>query len=82
VLLPNLCANTIEASDGQLSEEQEDRLVWAASTVLGGGLDTASAIHRSPRLLIHVFAERVIGLDVLSCHDVESFNASQGAGRN
>ncbi|KAJ7844119.1 putative monooxygenase [Mycena olivaceomarginata] len=40
VLLPNLCASTIEASDGKLSEEQEDRLVWAASTVLGGGLDT------------------------------------------
>ncbi|KAJ7844085.1 putative monooxygenase [Mycena olivaceomarginata] len=45
VLLPNLCANTIEASDGKLSEEQEDRLVWAASTVLGGGLDTASIPH-------------------------------------
>ncbi|KAJ7477019.1 putative monooxygenase [Mycena galericulata] len=40
ILLPNLCANNIEASDGKLTEEQEERLVWAASSVMGGGLDT------------------------------------------
>ncbi|KAJ7477023.1 putative monooxygenase [Mycena galericulata] len=40
VLLPNLCANNIEASDGKLSEEQEERLVWAACSMMGGGMDT------------------------------------------
>ncbi|KAJ7267323.1 putative monooxygenase [Mycena rebaudengoi] len=40
VLLPNLCSNHIEASDGELSQEQEEKLVWAASAVMGGGMDT------------------------------------------
>ncbi|KAJ6477642.1 putative monooxygenase [Mycena sanguinolenta] len=40
VLLPNLCAQHLAEVDGTLSEEQEDRLAWAAAAVLGGGLDT------------------------------------------
>ncbi|KAJ6477618.1 putative monooxygenase [Mycena sanguinolenta] len=40
VLLPNLCAEYLAEVDGTLSEEQEDRLAWAAASVLGGGLDT------------------------------------------
>ncbi|KAJ7468475.1 putative monooxygenase [Mycena latifolia] len=40
VLLPNLCATALEALDGPPSKEQEERLAWAASTVIGGGLDT------------------------------------------
>ncbi|KAJ7659531.1 putative monooxygenase [Mycena rosella] len=39
VLRPNLCATTLEALEGTPSKEQEERLVWAASTVMGGGLD-------------------------------------------
>ncbi|KAF7373962.1 putative monooxygenase [Mycena sanguinolenta] len=44
VLLPNLCAQYLAEADETMSEEQEERLVWAADNVLGGGLDTASSI--------------------------------------
>ncbi|KAF7375538.1 putative monooxygenase [Mycena sanguinolenta] len=40
VLLPNFCAQYLVEADGNLSEEQEDRLAWAATSVMGGGLDT------------------------------------------
>ncbi|KAJ7468478.1 putative monooxygenase [Mycena latifolia] len=40
VLLPNLCSTTLEALAGPPSKEQEERLVWAASAVMGGGMDT------------------------------------------
>ncbi|KAJ6477564.1 putative monooxygenase [Mycena sanguinolenta] len=43
VLLPNLCAHHITGADETMSEEQEDRLVWAADNVLGGGLDTSTS---------------------------------------
>ncbi|KAF7375494.1 putative monooxygenase [Mycena sanguinolenta] len=43
VLLPNLCAQHLTGADETMSEEQEERLVLAADTVLGGGLDTASS---------------------------------------
>ncbi|KAJ6477549.1 cytochrome P450 [Mycena sanguinolenta] len=40
VLLPNFCAPHLTADDREMSEEQEERLVWAAGSLLGGGLDT------------------------------------------
>ncbi|KAF8196263.1 putative monooxygenase [Mycena galopus ATCC 62051] len=55
VLLPNLCANYLEALDGKVSDEQESRLVWASSAVLGGGLDTASDLNTSS-ILTFIFA--------------------------
>ncbi|KAH9947516.1 cytochrome P450 [Amylocystis lapponica] len=39
-LIPNLCSTAITEADGPLSREEEDLLVWAAATVMGGGLDT------------------------------------------
>ncbi|KAF7375513.1 putative monooxygenase [Mycena sanguinolenta] len=45
VLLPNFCAQYLAAEDGKMSEEQEEKLVWAALSMFGGGLDTnASSI--------------------------------------
>lgn len=38
--MPNLCGNIIQDAGGQLSEKHEYALVWAAVTMLGGGLDT------------------------------------------
>ncbi|KAJ7130793.1 putative monooxygenase [Mycena crocata] len=40
VLLPNMCSTALEDADRNLTTEQDDRLVWAASAVMGGGLDT------------------------------------------
>ncbi|KAJ7301421.1 putative monooxygenase [Mycena albidolilacea] len=40
VLLPNLCSTALEAAEGWPSKEDEETLVWAASTVMGGGLDS------------------------------------------
>ncbi|KAJ3511792.1 hypothetical protein NLJ89_g3892 [Agrocybe chaxingu] len=39
-LLPNLCATILQNPTHQLSEDEETKLIWAASSVLGGGLDT------------------------------------------
>ena len=39
-LMPNLCGTMLQSVDGQLSKEDEAQLVWAASAVMGGGLDT------------------------------------------
>ncbi|KAF7375449.1 putative monooxygenase [Mycena sanguinolenta] len=44
VFLPNLCAQYLADADEIMSEEHEERLVWAADNVLGGGLDTASSM--------------------------------------
>ncbi|KAF7375483.1 putative monooxygenase [Mycena sanguinolenta] len=43
VHLPNLCAQYLAEADETMSEEQEERLVWAADNVLVAGLDTASS---------------------------------------
>ncbi|KAJ6548443.1 putative monooxygenase [Mycena capillaripes] len=40
VLLPNMCSTVLEEVDRKPTNEQEDRLVWAASTVMGAGMDT------------------------------------------
>ncbi|TFK32282.1 putative monooxygenase [Crucibulum laeve] len=40
ISMPNLCASVISDAGGELSREEETRLVWAASTVMGGGLDS------------------------------------------
>ncbi|TFK46440.1 putative monooxygenase [Heliocybe sulcata] len=37
---PNLCGSVVAESDGQLSKDDELQLVWAASAVMGGGMDT------------------------------------------
>ncbi|CAA7263631.1 unnamed protein product [Cyclocybe aegerita] len=39
-LMPNLCGNFISESCGEMTQDEEDKLVWAASSVMGGGLDT------------------------------------------
>ncbi|KAF9043117.1 putative monooxygenase [Panaeolus papilionaceus] len=39
-LMPNLCGNIYQEAGGKLSKEAEEQLVWASSSVLGGGLDT------------------------------------------
>ncbi|KAJ6474846.1 putative monooxygenase [Mycena sanguinolenta] len=46
VLLPNLCT----------APPQEDRLVWAADIVLGGGLDTASSTRNTSSILTFFLA--------------------------
>ncbi|KAJ7123122.1 putative monooxygenase [Mycena epipterygia] len=45
VLLPNMCSTVLEDVDRNPSTEQEDRLVWAASTVMGGGMDTVKHLN-------------------------------------
>ncbi|EED82432.1 predicted protein [Postia placenta Mad-698-R] len=42
-LTPSLCATALSQAGGKLSKEDEETLVWAASSGLGGGLDTAKA---------------------------------------
>ncbi|OSX62626.1 hypothetical protein POSPLADRAFT_1180741 [Postia placenta MAD-698-R-SB12] len=39
-LTPSLCATALSQAGGKLSKEDEETLVWAASSGLGGGLDT------------------------------------------
>jgi len=39
-LQPSLCATVFSDAGGDLDEEREDDLVWAASSVMGGGMDT------------------------------------------
>jgi len=39
-----LVATALLGENGELSIDDEDELVWAASAVMGGGLDTASVI--------------------------------------
>ncbi|KAJ7747932.1 putative monooxygenase [Mycena maculata] len=40
VLLPNMCSTVLEEVDRNPFHEQEDQLVWAASAVMGAGLDS------------------------------------------
>ncbi|KAJ7763385.1 putative monooxygenase [Mycena metata] len=40
VLVPNMCATVLESVDKNPSTEQEAHLVWSASAVMGGGMDT------------------------------------------
>jgi len=39
-LMPNLCGNYVQEAGGKMSKDDELKLVWAASSVMGGGLDT------------------------------------------
>ncbi|KIJ29218.1 hypothetical protein M422DRAFT_188789 [Sphaerobolus stellatus SS14] len=39
-LLPSLCGTLLQNADGELPDETEERLVWAATSMMGGGLDT------------------------------------------
>ncbi|KAF7375498.1 putative monooxygenase [Mycena sanguinolenta] len=56
VLLPNLCAQYLAEADETMSEEQEERLVWAADNVLGGALDTASSARNTSSILTFFLA--------------------------
>ncbi|KAF7375517.1 putative monooxygenase [Mycena sanguinolenta] len=56
VLLPNFCAQYLAAEDGKMSEEQEEKLVWAALSVFGGGLDTASSMQNTSSILTFFLA--------------------------
>ncbi|PPQ88179.1 hypothetical protein CVT25_005144 [Psilocybe cyanescens] len=39
-LMPNLCGRYLQNAGGKMPEEDEKTLLWAASCVFGGGLDT------------------------------------------
>ncbi|KDR76708.1 hypothetical protein GALMADRAFT_67164 [Galerina marginata CBS 339.88] len=39
-LMPNLCGSYVQESEGKMSKDDETKLVWAAASVMGGGLDT------------------------------------------
>ncbi|KDR73159.1 hypothetical protein GALMADRAFT_722618 [Galerina marginata CBS 339.88] len=39
-LMPNLCGTFVQEAGGKMSPDDEAKLVWAASSVMGGGLDT------------------------------------------
>ncbi|KAF8898066.1 cytochrome P450 [Gymnopilus junonius] len=39
-LMPNLCGTYINEAGGKLTHDDEMKIVWAASSVMGGGLDT------------------------------------------
>ena len=43
-LMPNLCGNYVQEAGGKMSHDDEMKLVWAASSVMGGGLDTVSRL--------------------------------------
>ncbi|EED82914.1 predicted protein [Postia placenta Mad-698-R] len=38
--VPNLCASVLAEMEGKMTPQLEESLMWAAATVLGGGLDT------------------------------------------
>jgi len=38
--MPNLCGTYLQEASGKLSPEDEEELIWASTSVLGGGLDT------------------------------------------
>lgn len=38
--VPNLCASVLTEMEGKVTPQLEESLMWAAGTVLGGGLDT------------------------------------------
>ncbi|KAF4609871.1 hypothetical protein D9613_010412 [Agrocybe pediades] len=40
-LMPNLCGNYLVESNGKMSRDDELKLVWASSSVMGGGMDTS-----------------------------------------
>jgi len=40
--MPNLCGNYLQDSNGKMSKDDEEKLVWASSSVMGGGMDTVS----------------------------------------
>ncbi|KAJ7499641.1 putative monooxygenase [Mycena latifolia] len=40
VLLPNMCSTVLDEADRNPTSEHEDRLLWAASTLMGAGMDT------------------------------------------
>ncbi|CAA7262436.1 unnamed protein product [Cyclocybe aegerita] len=74
-LLPNLCATILQNPTHQLSEDEETKLIWAASSVLGGGLDTnmssaltfylAMILNPSIQEKAHAEIEAVVGKDRL-----------------
>jgi len=42
--MPNLCASYLQEANGKMSIEDEEKLIWASFTVMGGGMDTVSPI--------------------------------------
>ncbi|EMD35670.1 hypothetical protein CERSUDRAFT_85632 [Gelatoporia subvermispora B] len=60
-LMPNLCGSAIQsAADGKLSKEDEEQLVWAASAIMGGGLDTnmSAALSFFLAMVLHPAVQR------------------------
>ncbi|CAA7262451.1 unnamed protein product [Cyclocybe aegerita] len=39
-LTPNLCATIIQEAGGELPQDDQEKLIWGAGSVMGGGLDT------------------------------------------
>ncbi|KAF8154861.1 putative monooxygenase [Crassisporium funariophilum] len=74
-LMPNLCGTMVQEAGGELSSDDQEKLVWAASSVMGGGLDTnmssaltfLMAMILNPRIQAKAQAEldSVVGTDRL-----------------
>jgi len=69
--MPNLCGNYLVESNGKMSRDDELKLVWASSSVMGGGMDTVSAIRVqfAPGYLMLVSLEHVHYFVFLNGHD-------------
>lgn len=73
VLTPNVCGNVFSETNGNPSKEDEERLVWATSAIMGGGMDTVSYFLASKFCAIEAFVglEHVYCSDILHCHDTQ-----------
>ncbi|PPQ70818.1 hypothetical protein CVT24_001035 [Panaeolus cyanescens] len=45
--MPNLCGNYLLAEASTWSKEDEERLMWAGVTIMGGALDTTTSVYMS-----------------------------------
>ncbi|PPQ89827.1 hypothetical protein CVT25_007528 [Psilocybe cyanescens] len=76
-LLPNLCATYLREEGDAMSENDEMKLVWAAATIMGGGLDTnmstaltfymAMILHPHIQAKAQAELDTVVGTDRLPC---------------
>ncbi|EGO19149.1 putative monooxygenase [Serpula lacrymans var. lacrymans S7.9] len=74
-LTPSLCGSVVSEANGEPSKEEEELLVWAASAVMGGGMDTnmstaltffmAMILHPDIQEKARAEIDSVVGLDRL-----------------
>jgi hypothetical protein len=79
--MPNLCGNFIQDAGGRLSEKDEYALVWAALTMLGGGLDTVCLLIAFNKSLTYPSLEYIIGALFYDGYDSESWSAEKSSCR-